>query len=446
MTRALTRDVARGSVTAFAIYLLGAMFAFLSQILVARLTGAEGYGLYAYVFAWMTVLARMSALGFEVSLLRTVASYDIQGQWALLRGVVRYAERRSLATGLSIAGVGMGSILLLSGRLPPALVRTFLFGFPLVPLWALLWLRVSSMRAFGAVVLALAPDRLVREGMVLLLLPLAALAGRTTAPVAMLATVVGAAVGLAIVTLALRRQRPAPLATVRPEYRAAEWRLAVVPLLALAVSEVVMNRTGVLFLGWFGHTKDAGILALAFNLASLVALPRIAVNATFAPMISRLYTSADGVALQGMVTRTALWTLGGAIAIALAIAVMTGPFLEWFGRDFQGGLRIVWILLIGQVAVAAGGSQQFLMTMTGNERGAAMILVSCTLANIVVTPICILLAGSAGAAIAMTIALCGWQIAMAFYVRRRLGLLPGILGQLRPQLAARARLALNDDG
>jgi hypothetical protein len=80
--------------------------------------------------------------------------------------------------------------------------------------------------------------------------------------------------------------------------------------------------------------------------------------------------------------------------------------------------------------------------MTGNERSAAAILASCTLANAVLTPACVALAGNAGAAAALTLTLCAWQVAMAGFVQRRLGLLPGVLGRLCPEILGRAAPAL----
>ena len=439
----LATSLARGSAVAFIIYLAGALVTFLSQLVLARLVGAAGYGIYAYVLAWITILAYVAALGFEVSLLRIVAAYRVRGEWGLVRGILRYAEWRCLMAGVSIAGLGVMTTLLAGGDVSPELKWTFLYGLPIVPLWALLWLRGSSLRAFGGVALALAPDRLVRDGTLLLALGVAAvLSLKVDAPVAMLATLIGTGMGLATVSIALRCRQPREVAQSTHAYRAAEWRRVVIPLLALALSEVALNRTGVLVLGWVDTTKQAGIFALAFNLTSIVALPRIAVNATFAPTISSLYTRGEISALQGLITRTSLWSLSGAAATALFIAFTAAPFLSWFGRDFEKAVPLVWILLVGQLAVAAGGGQQFLMTMTGNERDAAVVLVSCTLLNAVLTRILVGSLGAVGAAMALAVSLVCWQIAMAVHVYRRLGLLAGILASFRRCFPGKADLAV----
>ncbi len=64
----LSRQIARGSIVAFGIYVGGAGLTYGSQLLLARAIGADSFGLYAYVLAWVTMLAYLAVLGFDVSL------------------------------------------------------------------------------------------------------------------------------------------------------------------------------------------------------------------------------------------------------------------------------------------------------------------------------------------------------------------------------------------
>jgi hypothetical protein len=51
------KRVALGGATALAIFIASARVTACSQLLIARLVGADTYGVYAYVIAWMTILA-----------------------------------------------------------------------------------------------------------------------------------------------------------------------------------------------------------------------------------------------------------------------------------------------------------------------------------------------------------------------------------------------------
>ena len=421
--------LARGAVSAFTIHVAGAVVSYCAQLAVARAIGADGYGVYAYVLVWVTVLAYISALGFDISLMRFVPAYLAARAFDLLRGVIQYAKRRVAAIGCGISLASVIGVLSWPGELRPDLANTFLIGFAVVPILALLWICAAAVRGFGAVVAALAPDRLVRDGVLIVLVILASwgVGWRIDARFVMVATLLGSAAGLGLVSLAMHRLGPAVVDAVAPVYDARTWRLAALPLVVIGVAEAVMNRTGVMLLGWMADTRDAGIYALAFNIALVVVLPRIAVNALLAPAISDLFVRKDRSALRAIVAKAASWSLLGAICIALPLLVLAQPVLRMFGQDFAAGVPALRILLIGQVVGAAMGSQLHLMTMTGRERSAAIQLVSSVVANAALGAVLVSRLGPTGAAVAATTALIGWNAAMALSNWRHLRLLPGVL-------------------
>lgn len=427
---AIGRRLMRGSIVALGVYITGAGLTYGAQLAIARLVGAQAFGIYAYVLAWCTVLAYVAALGFDVSMLRLVPAYGAQGRLDLLRGVARYAHRRVAAVGAVLAMGGMGLALLLRTPENAALTTTFVLGLPLVPVWALLWMKGSMVRGFGGVADALVPDRIVRDGTLLLLTVGAVLllGEHLGAPGAMAMTLTGSLAGLLLVSWALRRRTPAALATVPRADDAATWRRIAAPLVMMSVAEAMQNRVGVLILGWVGETRDAGIYALAFTLAMAVMLPRTAINALFAPMIAEIHARDDRSAMQFLVTRSALWTLLSGLAVALPLAALAGPILTHFGAGFASGRLALQILLFGQVFAAAAGPQQFLMTMTGHERAGAVLIVGSVVVNTAAAWLLIGPFGIAGAAAATAGAMVLWNVAMGVFVARRLRLIPGVLG------------------
>jgi O-antigen/teichoic acid export membrane protein len=345
-----------------------------------------------------------------------------------MRGVTRYADRAVAAVGIGVALVGATIVLTLSS-VPGELARTFLSGFALVPVLALLWVRCSTARAFGGVVTALAPDRLVRDGLLLVLVVALGpgVGWHIDAARAMDATLLAGAAGLALASLARRRLAPRYFVEAAPRRDVQTWMRTAAPLVVLGAVEAMMNRTGVVLLGWTGAVTDAGIYAVVFNVAFLATLPRIAVNALFAPAISELFVRDDRVALQALVTRTAAWTFFGAVVIAAPLLVLTGPILSWFGHDFSAGVTAARILLAGQVVASAAGSQLHIMTMTGRERAAAAMLTATAAGNALLAAGLIPLLGLEGAAVAASISLVAWNVAMAMFIRRTFDLRPGLL-------------------
>ncbi|MGB3487211.1 MAG: oligosaccharide flippase family protein [Xanthobacteraceae bacterium] len=431
------RQVVVGGAAAFSIYVLSAGVTACAQLLVARIVGVHTYGVYAYVMAWITILAYFCALGFDIALLRFVSAYRTKGASSLARGVIQYAERRSLVVGVAVALAGWLIVEIWPVPLSTDLRNTFLLGFILIPMLALLWIRCSVVRAFGGVVPALMPDRVVRDGLLVMVVVVAGLlfGVRLQPQQVMFAVVVGSIIGLVFASLAVRRLYPIPMRTAAAEYTAASWRRAAVPFMIIAGAEALLNRTGVVLLGWFGETRDAGIYSLVFNIAFLVVLPRTAINTLFAPTISSLFAGNDRATLQALVTKATLWTLGIAVLIALGLAIMAKPLLSWFGEEFVAGVPALHALLIGQVVAAAFGSLLLIMTMTEHEWSAAALLIFSAVVNILASVSFIYWFGLTGAAIGSSSALIIWHIAMAFFIFRYLRFLPGVLGIFMPSHA-----------
>lgn len=428
------RRVVVGGAAAFSIYVASAGVTACAQLLIARIVGAHTYGIYAYVIAWITILAYFCALGFDIALLRFVSAYQTMGANSLARGIIRYAERRSLAVSVIVALIGGLIIEFWPRPFSTELKNTFLVGFILVPTLSLLWIRCSIVRAFGGVVPALIPDRVVRDGLLVILVVGAGLVlgSHMQAPEVMGAAVFGSIVALVLASLAVSRSYPIAIKSAAPSYATASWRRAAVPFMIIAGAEALLNRAGVVVLGWFGETRDAGIYSLVFNIAFLVVLPRTAINTLFAPTISSLFTGNDRATLQALVTKTALWTFCTAAGIALGLAIMAEPLLSWFGQDFVSGVPALYVLLVGQVVAAGFGSLLLVMTMTEHERGAAVLLIVSAVVDVLASVAFVYWLGLTGAAIASSAALIVWHIAMALFVFRYLRLLPGIFGIFMP--------------
>lgn len=434
---ALTQKLARSSVQAFAVYIVGAGLTYCAQLAIARLIGAAAYGNYAYVFAWATVLAYMSALGFDISLLRLVAAHRARGEPGIARAAVAFAERCATRAGLAVCAAGMAAIILTGDRIDGELHDTFLVGLALVPVWALLWVRCSAIRGQGGVTSALAPDRIIRDGTLLVLLGVGwSLHATVTASSAMAMTLAGSVFGLLIASLHLNRGRPREVGSRLQRFDAAAWRTTVIPLILISLGETVLNRTGVVLLGWEGNTRDAGVYSVAFTIAAAVLLPRTAINALFAPAVSELFSRGDTEGLQHIVTRTASWTLISGVLVAAPLVFGADTIMSLFGADFVHGATALRILVIGQLVSAGAGPQMFLLTMTGNERIGAALMCASVMFNAIGSFFLTSRFGSSGAAAMTTVTLVAFNLGMAMAAFHRLGVIPAGLGVIaRPYRA-----------
>jgi O-antigen/teichoic acid export membrane protein len=141
--------------------------------------------------------------------------------------------------------------------------------------------------------------------------------------------------------------------------------------------------------------------------------------------------------MQILLTRTSSWTFCAGLCIASALFVLADPLLAWFGAGYDAGVTALRILIIGQVMAASAGSQLQVMTMTGHERGAAVLLVSCAIVNAGASAALIAMLSLTGAAIGTAASLVIWNVVMALFLLRRLRLLPGMLASIRLPLEKR---------
>lgn len=426
--------LARASVFALLIYIGGAGLTSLAQLAIARLIGPRDYGIYAYVLAWTSVLAYLATLGFNVSLLRFVPAYRANGRLDLARGVIKFALQRSLlaATLFGIAGAAL--VLFFSGHAQPdhtqrGLETSIVLGMAAVPLIAAYALGATLVRAFGGVVSALLPERIVRDGLLLILVAIMAKSGlwAVHAPEVMLAVLASSAITVGLVFITARKLEPPGLRQAQPAYEPRGWWLAVPPLMLITGLDVFVSRAGVLVLGWTNHIREAGIFALALNVAMLVGLSRIAVATMFSPTAADLHARGDQKGLQQLFARATLLSAGGAIVVAIPMMLIAEPFLAFFGEGFAAGAPIARVLILGYVFVALCGPQQNLLAMTGNEWAAATTMIAGAAANIIACAVGVEIYGPIGAAVGVALALAIWNVAMAVYIGKRLKILPGLV-------------------
>jgi len=205
------------------------------------------------------------------------------------------------------------------------------------------------------------------------------------------------------------------LQSVKPCYETREWWHLAIPVLVVVPAEILMNRAGVILLGWSGDTHAAGIFALGLSLALVLTLPRSAIGTFFSPNVAKLHAQQDMTGLQNLFSKATVLSLLGTIVLGLPLLVLVKPLLSFFGPEFADTAPIAQILIIGQLLAAAAGPQQNLLTMTGHQWAAANFQIAGAVITVTACIIGIVYFGAFGAAVATATTNVIWSIAMAIY-------------------------------
>jgi len=404
------------------------------QLLLARLLGAESYGVYTYAFSWVTVLVVFGRFGLGNAVVRFVAEYEATEQWASLRALLRRSALWTATISLLVTVAAVLVVRLLEPRLEGDLPAALYAGLLILPFYSLLGVQDATARGFRRPVVSQVPDAIVRP----LLMGALLLAGwwwlstELSAIHAMLALDVAIVVALVLSVVIVRGLVPRSARVVAPDFsRRSEWWGVALSMGLVGGMNILRNRVDILMIGAFLGPEPVGFYAAAARYAELMLFALQAVNAFSGPMIAGLFARGQRAEIQRLVGFAALAISALAVPVGIALLVFGRPLLGLFGREFEVAYdSLVW-LTAGQLASALAGSVGLLMTMTGNHRAVARIVGGSAILNVAMNAVLIPRMGIEGAAAATAVTAAASNGAMWLLVWRRLGVDPTLLGLLR---------------
>jgi O-antigen/teichoic acid export membrane protein len=304
-------------------------------------------------------------------------------------------------------------------------------GLAAVPCLASLRVRSSALRAFGQIAFSLLPDKVAREGTIIFVLCVISiiLSPPLPAPLATTAFLIGSLVGFGLAARWTRQARPpgAQAAVAETDQRGL-WLRTALPLLLLIGSQFLITRVDVVLLGWLVDTKSAGVFNVASLVAQLVVFPLMAIHSLFQPTIAALHAQEEHDRLQELTTTTALWSLFAGFIFWIPTFIASGHILALFGAEFASATPVLRILLVAHLLASGAGSIVALITMTGNERLAAVLMTIVLAIKIVAGLIFIPRFGLLGAAIVDAASIVAWNAAFGYAAWCKLRLIPSIFG------------------
>lgn len=416
----------------------GAALALSVQLVLARVLAVEEFGRYAYALSWLSLTALIAILGLDGAGVLFVASYIAKKDWPHLAAYLRWSRKLGLSVGLGIASAVLAALALLawSGHTAGGLVWVLAAG--ILPL--LLGIQVSGswIQGLGRPIFSQFAQGVARPLLlgIFLLVGCGLLGLPRAATTVMGANLLASGVTFLILYGVWRRLRPAELleATMAStgdlvqEVELQRWWPTAWAMLLMAASQLLLSQADVLMIGLLRDSTEAGIYAVASQLADLVIFGITAVNLVLAPTIAGLYAKGEREALQRVLTTASRYLL----LLCLPAAAVLGFGGEWilgfYGEEFKVAHLALAVLLAGELSIALAGSVGSLLTMTGHAKLASRIVLGSVALNLVLNAVLIPRYGLVGAAAATSAATLTRTVLMSVAVRRLLGLDPTFLG------------------
>lgn len=424
----LKGQLLRGGVGSVAIKLGSTVLNVVLAIVLARALGVEGFGIYSFVFALITIMAIPAQMGLPNLVVRETAKAQAVGDWALMKGLWRWSSLMALGMSAALMAIGGLAAWIFAANLPEGGAAVFYWGLVLVPLVALGNLRGAALRGLRRVVQGQLPEFILRPVFLVVLvlgLHFGLSARALTASDAMMLHALASLVAFSIGAWMLMRARPGEMAaephrTTHPW----AWLRSALPLGIVAGVQVINQNVGLVVLGASSSSSSAevGIYRVALQGASVVSLGLMAANLVVAPHIARLYQQGDMVRLQRLVKYTARVILSFSLPATLLFLVFgQALLLLLFGSEFAAAYIPLIILCAGQTVNSATATVAALLNMTGHERDVAFAVAFGAIVNL--TAALILLPwGAPGVALAGALSLASWNLLLWRRARQRLGI------------------------
>jgi O-antigen/teichoic acid export membrane protein len=394
------------------------------QALLARLLGADQFGVYTVALAVMGVLQLFARQGFEIAASRFVGAYSGVASWSLLRGFVN-ASRILVLGGAILFSTGLIVVAFaVADSLGDGMLHSLLLIAAILPLFTVLQLEAAIVRGMGRASIADIPTWILQPLLLAAGVSAAVFLGGAlpTAPTA-LAVFLGTAVCAAVVQhFVMLRVLPQVVHDARPEYRWGEWMKAAPAMMLFAGSAVLISQANTVLLGAMTSAAEAGIYNISVRIAGVLQLVTFCFIAAIGPVAARLHAKADLAELGRVTSFGVRVVFSVALATSIVLIAAGEEILAIFGEEFRVGYHALLVLLLGQLFWAATVPAGVLLNMTGHHNESGRILIVAAAINFILCAVLIPLYGSMGAAIATTVAIVVWNGVMAWSAQRRVGI------------------------
>lgn len=420
----LRGQLLRGGAGSMAIKIAATLISVGLGVVLARALGPHGLGIYSFVFALVTILAIPAQMGLPNLVVRETAKAQTREDWALIRGLWRWATMMALTIALVLMALGIAAAWIFADRFAEDQLVVFYWGLALVPLVALGNLRGAALRGLRHVVQGQLPEFVLRPAflIVLVLFTHLGLSTRTlTASDAMMLHALAGFLAFAIGAYLLLRARPNPLREERTAKTYPRlWLASALPLGMVEGMQLINQNVGVIALGLLSSPEDVGIYRVALQGGMLTSFGLTATNMIVGPYISSLYEQGKMDLLQKLVTSVTRVSFLMSLAIAI-IFIIFGRYLLplLFGDEFIKAYTPLVIVAIGQVVNAFTGCVGQILYMSKYEGDVAKAVGIGAFFNVALVAILGPAFGYIGVALAMMTSVFIWNGILAFRVWQR---------------------------
>lgn len=418
--RKLANRNAIGAATALAMQVAGAALALLVSLLLAKLVGAAGLGLYFLSVTGTEIFSTISRLGLETSALKFISIANAAAEPGTVATVYRKCVGIAALSAtlmllpawliLTWAPIGASEHTEFAALVPVLLVAV-------IPV-TVLSVQTEALKALGRPGTAVFTQTVLPQSTLLLLSVVLARQGLATTTSVITSY---ACAFLLAMLLAMLRWKSA----VKDVWRKANFSTAVLlrtslPILIVTSLNLVMAWTDTLALGILSTPDQVGVYGVALRVSTTSAFVLIAISSVVTPQFAALHASGKHSELEALARQSSFWCTTIAAPLILIFLLFPAEILGLFGHQFVAGTLPLRLLALAQLVNVSTGQLTSLLIMTGHEKLMRNNMIFSAILNLAGNLVLVPPLGALGAAISTAISLSVMKIVAWWIVRQRL--------------------------
>ena len=391
--------------------------AFLIAIFLGRLMGPESYGKYALVVSWLLLGGLLAQVGLPNFLVREISVAKHLDNKADLHGLIKFS--RILTFSFAALVTALMYFILSSNYVDNVELPLLLIGLPYILLLAFMSVNEAIIRGFGFIIVGQVPRLFIRPFFQLLsIVAIFVFVGRTgmTPSVAMW-TLTLSTLAAFLTACAVKYVISRDVIKVVPNFELQVWRKGLEKLSLLTAISAVGASINVIILGFLSSETQVGFYAVCSQFMVILSMGLNVINAQQGPELSAAYEANDKETLQRLAVRACRFSLLIAFPVAIPFMFFGNEIMvAFFDVEYVAAAPTLAVLTLGQIFNAGVGSVALILVSARMEKEVIVWQCLTLLLQLLLLIVLCPMLGAVGAAIATSIGLAVWNIALLWKV------------------------------
>ncbi|MCP4440482.1 MAG: flippase [Aureispira sp.] len=422
----------KGSYKSLLLQAAVSIFTFLTTIVIARMAGDEGFGIYSLVFTWVSIISVGATLGLDDLVLKQLPVYQTKGKQSKIKGLLFWSNKWGLISGVGAALIFALVVNLFTINGISEHVYYYNIALVSIPFFVLMHINQASLRGLKYLGAGQLAEKVVQPFSFLIILVLAYLLywSITDAEIILFRVISFGLAALMALYLLYHYLKEYKDSRIKTETTSQVWLSSCKYFAFMSLLYIINTRVDIVFLGFYEIPREQiAYYNVALKLSDIALIPFMVVCTVTTPMFSKLYAENKIKELQAFFTKTTQLACALITLILLAF-VLLGPWLlSWYGAEFKEGYQVLMVLCGIKFLHVFVGPVSYLLMMTNLEKQATYSLLVSVAVTVLLHMILIPRYQIEGAAYATLGGLVIFELLVSWTAYKRAGIITTVFGK-----------------